>query len=68
MVGPTAGAAVAEAPYSTLNIVALSGATVLLSLTGVMMLDMVWSIWSWQEPYTVSSALLDALLGPLGMN
>ncbi len=64
---PTAAAAM-EMPYSTPNILALFFVTVLLLLLGVMMLDMVWSIWSWQEPFTVSSSLLDALLGIFGMN
>jgi hypothetical protein len=65
---PMAGAAAIEMPYSTFNILALSSVTVLLCLVGVMMLDMVWNIWSWQEPYLVSSSLLDALMGIFGMN
>jgi hypothetical protein len=65
---PMAGAAAMEVPYTTLNVVSLFSVTVVLALAGVMMLDMVWSIWSWQEPYTVSSSLLDALMGAFGMN
>ena len=67
---PSAAPAAAsmEMPYTVPNILLLFSATVLLLLLGVMMLDMVWSIWSWQEPYTISSSLLDALLGIFGMN
>jgi len=61
-------AAAVEMPYSTANILSLFFVTLLLFLVGVMMLDMVRSIWSWQEPYTISSSLLDALLGIFGMN
>ena len=62
------GAAAIEFPYSVPNVVALFFVAVLLAFAGVMMLDMVWSIWSWQEPYSMSSSLLDALLGIFGMN
>ena len=62
------GAAAMEFPYSVPNVLALFFVAVLLLLAGVMMLDIVWSIWSWQEPYSLSSSLLDALLGIFGMN
>ncbi len=66
---PSATAAVArEFPYSVPNVLALFFVAVLLFFAGVMMLDMVWNIWSWQEPYSMSSSLLDALLGVFGMN
>jgi excisionase family DNA binding protein len=66
---PSATAAVAmEFPYSVPNVLALFFVAVLLAFAGVMMLDMVWNIWSWQEPYSMSSSLLDALLGVFGMN
>ncbi len=56
-----------EAPYSLWNILALGGVTLLLMLCGIMMLDMVRNIWSWGESYSVSSALLDGLLGLFGL-
>ena len=62
------GAAAMEFPYSVPNVLALFFVAVLLFFAGVMMLDIVWSIWSWQEPYSLSSSLLDALLGIFGMN
>jgi hypothetical protein len=63
-----AGTAAMEFPYSVPNVVALFSVAALLFFAGVMMLDMVWNIWSWQEPYSMSSSLLDALLGIFGMN
>jgi hypothetical protein len=62
-----AGAAAGDFPYSVPNILALSGVTLLLFVSGVMMLDIVRNIWSWQESYSVNSDLLDALLGMFGL-
>ena len=62
------GAVAGEMPYSLWNVLALSGVTILLVLSGVMMLDMVRNIWSWQESYSVNSSLLDALLGWFGLS
>ena len=58
-----AAAAVAGTPYSVLNIVGLGCSTLLLMLAGTMMLDMMRNIWSWDETYTLNSALMDAILG-----
>lgn len=62
------GAAAAEMPYSLWNVLSLTGVTILLVLSGVMMLDMLRNIWSWQESYSVNSSLLDALLGWFGLS
>jgi hypothetical protein len=63
-----AGAVAGETPYTLWNVLALSSVTVLLVLSGVMMLDMVRNIWSWQESYAVNSSLLDALLQWFGLS
>lgn len=55
---PTAGT-----PYSVLNIVGLGSSTLLLLLAGMMMLDMMRNIWSWNETYSLNSTLMDAILG-----
>lgn len=60
---PVAAAAVAGTPYSTLNIVGLGCSAVLLLFAGTMMLDMMRNIWSWNETYSLNSALMDAILG-----
>jgi hypothetical protein len=62
-----AAAVAGEFPYSLPNIFALSSVTLLLIVAGVMMLDIVRNIWSWQESYSVNSSLLDALLGMFGL-
>ena len=33
-----------------------------------MILDIIRHIWSWQEPYTITSSLLEGLLGMFGLN
>jgi len=60
---PAAGAGAAETPFSVGQILGLAGCGVLVSLSGVMMLDMVRNIWSWDEPYSLSSSLIDSILG-----
>jgi len=58
-----AGAGAAETPFSVGQILGLAGCGVLVSLAGVMMLDLVRNIWSWDEPYSLSSSLIDSILG-----
>ena len=56
-----------EAQYGLGSILLLSACVLLLGLGGLMMLDMVRNIWSWNENYTINSTLLDALLGMFGL-
>lgn len=60
---PVAVAAGPETPYSVLNILGLGSSALLLVLAGTMMLDMMRNIWSWEESFTLNSALMDAILG-----
>ncbi len=62
---PVAAAAAAEVPYSVLNLVGLGCSALLLMFAGTMMFDMMNNIWSWDEPYSLNSALMDAILGLL---
>jgi hypothetical protein len=39
-----------------------------LILGGTMMLDMIRSIWSWDQPYALNSTMLDGLMGIFGLN
>lgn len=68
----TSTAAVAAAPlaarepqYTVLNVVSLSICVFLLMLTGMMMFDMIVSMWSWDTPYAVNSTLMDTILNIL---
>ncbi|TWU27324.1 helix-turn-helix domain-containing protein [Bythopirellula polymerisocia] len=68
--GTYAGAAAmpaAEGQYTLGNILLLFAPAILLVLAGIMMLDMVRNIWSWDENYSLNSSMLDALLGMFGL-
>ncbi len=60
---PVAAAAGPETPYSVANLLGLGSSMVLLILAGTMMLDMMRNIWSWDESFSLNSALMDAILG-----
>ncbi len=57
-----------ESQYTIGNILLLSAPAILLMLAGIMMIDMVWNIWSWDETYSLNSSMLEALLGLFGLN
>jgi excisionase family DNA binding protein len=61
--GQGAVATRADAQFSGWNVFFLSLCLVLLSLCGMMALDVVRSMWSWDEPYQVNSSLIDSLSG-----
>jgi hypothetical protein len=61
-----AGAAAAgmpEAPYSALNIAGLVFCTIVLLIVGTMMYDLMRNMWSWNQPTSVNSWLMDLILG-----
>jgi hypothetical protein len=60
--GPAAPA-LPEAPYSVLNIVGLAFCTVVLLLIGMMMYDLMRNMWSWNQPLSFDSWLMDLILG-----
>jgi hypothetical protein len=61
-----AGVAVSrEAAFTGLNIASLSVWTLFMLLCGMMMLDMMRNMWSWQGNFTVTSSLMDTILGML---
>ncbi len=53
----------ADAQFSGWNVFFLALCLILLSLCGMMALDVVRSMWSWGEPYQVNSSLIDSLSG-----
>lgn len=64
--GAPLGAQVAmlpEAPYTGLNITALVLCALILTLTGMMMYDLVRNIWSWDSANAVSSPIMEFILG-----
>ncbi|MBL9125739.1 MAG: helix-turn-helix domain-containing protein [Planctomycetaceae bacterium] len=60
------GLAPREAPYTMWNIVSLVACAMLLSLTGMMMFDLIRNMWSWESPYGFNSWLMDTVLGLFG--
>jgi hypothetical protein len=55
-----------EAPYTVLNILALSGCVLFLALTGMMTFDLMRNMWSWEQPFTSNSMIMDWVLGIFG--
>ena len=58
--------AVSEARYSLANVAGLVLCSVALLVCGMFMLDMLRSMWSWNEPYTINSTMMDAVLSMFG--
>jgi hypothetical protein len=58
-------AAPKEAPYSTLSVVALGLSTVLMLVTGMIMIDVMFNMWSWGSDHTYSSSVTDMVASML---
>lgn len=48
-----------EAPYSIWNVLSLACCTLILLFGGMLMYDLIRNIWSWDQPYTVTSGIMD---------
>ncbi|MEN0110657.1 MAG: hypothetical protein AAF805_08015, partial [Planctomycetota bacterium] len=62
----TVVASVDEATFPGWVIGLLAGGLFICALCGVMALDLLQSMWAWEEPYGVNSALMDGLLSIMG--
>lgn len=60
------GMAPRETPYTLLNVLSLGACAMLLSLSGMMMFDLIRNMWSWDSPYGLNSWLMDTILGLFG--
>ena len=60
---PAGAAALPEAPYGKLATAGLIACVLLLTLSGIMAVDLVRNMWSWNAPYQVNSSLMDLILG-----
>ncbi|MHC2067831.1 helix-turn-helix domain-containing protein [Bremerella sp. T1] len=58
-------AAPAEVPYSFMNVLSLGITAVLLVACGLMATDLMWNMWSYNEPYALNSTLMDGILSML---
>ncbi|MEO1496636.1 MAG: helix-turn-helix domain-containing protein [Planctomycetota bacterium] len=52
--------------FPTWVVVMLGLSLVTMTLCGIMTLDLIGTMWSWKEPYTVNSALMDGIRGLFG--
>jgi hypothetical protein len=56
-----------EPPYTAWQIAGLAFCTLLLALCGMMMYDLLRTMWSWEQPFTVTSGLMNTILGWFGL-
>jgi hypothetical protein len=63
-----AAAAARDSEYSVMNIVGLGSCAVLLFFGGVVMLDMVRNVWSWDQNFALNDSLLESILGMFGLS
>jgi excisionase family DNA binding protein len=54
---------VPEAKFGVGSVIALGLCAIVMAFTGVMMYDVVRNMWSWKEPLSVDSTLMDMILG-----
>lgn len=59
-------APVREAQYTWVNVLFLSFCVLFLTLTGMMMFDLMRNMWSWDGHYAAASPLMDMILGMFG--
>lgn len=60
-------AAAPEMPYSVWNVLSLLVIVLLLSVTGMLMTDVIRNIWSWDTTFSASTPIMDAMIRMLGM-
>jgi|GEM_PF-335036 hypothetical protein len=60
-----AAAAVPEVPFSAFSVLMLAGCSVVLAFSGILVYDVVRNMWSWDNPYGVSSVIISTIGGML---
>jgi hypothetical protein len=55
-----------EPQYTIWNVLSLFSIFCILGLTGMMMLDLISNIWSWDKNLSFNSAIMDAILSVFG--
>ncbi len=58
-----AATALPEAPYTIWNVISLALCLLILTITGMMMFDMIRNIWSWDSQAVLSSPIMDGIIG-----
>jgi hypothetical protein len=57
-----------EAPYSIWNLMGLMAIMLFLSISGVLMIDIVRNMWAWEEARDVSTSISDGVTTAFGLN
>lgn len=57
-----------DLPYSLWNVLSLLAIVVVLSLTGMLMTDLVRNMWTWDEPFTASTPVMDVMVRMFGLS
>jgi hypothetical protein len=57
-----------EVPYSIWNVISLLGIVLVLTLTGMLMTDLVRNMWTWDEPYAASTPIMDLAIRMFGLD
>jgi hypothetical protein len=57
-----------EIPYSIWNVLSLVGIVIVLSLTGMLMTDLVRNMWTWEDTYTASTPVMDLAVRMFGLD
>ena len=56
-----------EPPYTGLQIAGLAVCSVVVLLCGMMMYDLLRSMWSFEQPFAITSQLMNTILGWIGL-
>lgn len=56
-----------EAPYSVWQVGSLAVVALMLAFTGILMIDVVRNIWSFDQPYGASTAIMNSIIEALGI-
>jgi hypothetical protein len=60
-------AAAQDLPYSIWNVLSLLAIVVILSITGMLMTDLVRNMWTWNETFTASTPVMDIMVRMFGL-
>jgi hypothetical protein len=55
-----------DIPYSIWNVLSLLAIVLILSVTGMLMADLVRNMWTWDSPYTASTSIMDLAVKMFG--
>jgi hypothetical protein len=56
-----------ETPYSIWNVLGLMLTAGTLALSGLIMLDVMWNMWSFHEPGKITTGITEAIFSALGI-